>query len=483
MSNHDNDPYNPNRPAGGVKPPWLVAIDIARGPRYLAIANGVKAALINGTLKAGDRLPPQRELAQLLQLNLGTITRAFDELRGMGLIKGTVGRGTYLTLPASMDSPASLWDHSQPQGFIDLSHNFPEHAPGMAGAHPLLRAQLRVDDAARLLATQVDAGHLTHRTAAARWLDSRGVPATAEHLVVTCGAQHGLLLALGALTRPGDIVLTEELTYYGLKSAAALTGRSLVGVRMDAEGLLPDALDTACQRSGAKVLFCCPTLHNPTTATMSVARRREIVEVCRRRDLLIVEDDVYGWMPDEALPSLALLAPERTIYVTGLSKLIGPGLRIGFVAAPPPYVHALGVALRATTLMASPLNAAMARDVLESGEMAQIVETIREETRARQALVAAALPAAAIVTRPGAFYFGLRTGSHRTGQDFARAAEAAGIGVTPYDLFEATPLTGSTLVRVCHNAAPDRDSLRRALAGLAQLLGQPVAAMGFRRGA
>ncbi|WP_236668495.1 MULTISPECIES: aminotransferase-like domain-containing protein [Burkholderia] len=482
MKDQDNNPYNPNRPAGTVKPPWLVAIEISRGPRYLAIANGVKAALVNGTLKVGDRLPPQRELARLLQLNLGTVTRAFDELRSMGLIQGTVGRGTYLTLPASTDSPASLWDHSQPQGFIDLSHNFPEHAPGMAGAHALLGTQLRVEDAARLLATQVDAGHAAHRAAAARWLDSRGVPAMADHLVVTCGAQHGLLLALGALTRPGDIVLTEELTYYGLKSAAAMMGRSLVGVRMDAEGLLPEALDTACQRSGAKVLFCCPTLHNPTTATMSAARRREIVEVCRRRDLLIVEDDVYGWMPEEALPCLAILAPERTTYVTGLSKLVGPGLRIGFVVTPPQHVHALGVALRATTLMASPLNAAMATSVLESGEMTHIVETIREETRARQALVAASLPASAIVTRPGAFYFGLRTGNHQTGQGFARAAEAAGIGVTPYDLFEATPLTGSTLVRVCHNAAPDRDSLRRALAGLARMLDQPVAAPPFRQG-
>lgn len=480
MKNQYNSPYNPAHGSTTVKPPWLVAIEIAPGPRYLAIANGVKAALVNGTLKAGDRLPPQRELAQRLQLNLGTVTRAFDELRRMGLIQGTVGRGTYLTLPASMDSPASLWDRSQPQGFIDLSHNFPEHAPGMAGANLLLRIQIKVEDAARLLATQVDAGHASHRAAAARWLDHRGVPATAEHLLVTCGAQHGLLLALGALTRPGDIVLTEELTYYGLKSAATMMGRSLVGVRMDAEGLLPDALDMAAQRSGAKVLFCCPTLHNPTTATMSAARRREIVEVCRRRDLLMVEDDVYGWMPDEALPSLASLAPERTIYVTGLSKLVGPGLRIGFVAAPPQYVHALGVALRATTLMASPLNAAMASDVLESGEMAYIVDTIREETRARQQLVADALPATSIVTRPGAFYFGLRTNSHQTGQSLARAAEAAGIGVTPYDLFEATPLTGSTLVRVCHNAAPDRESLRRALAGLAHLLDLPMAARSFR---
>ncbi len=215
---------------------------------------------------------------------------------------------------------------------------------------------------------------------------------------------------------------------------------------------------------------------------MSSAHRREIVEVCRRRDLLIVEDDVYGWIPEETLPCLAILAPERTTYVTGLSKLVGRGLRIGFVVTPPPHVHALGVTLRATTLMASPLNAAMATSVLESGEMTYIVETIREETPARQALVAASLPASAIVIRPGAFYFALCTGNHQTEQGCARAAKAAGIGVMPYDLFEATPLTGSPLVRVCHNAAPDRDSLHWVLARLARMLDQPVAAPQFRQG-
>ncbi|WP_231586385.1 aminotransferase-like domain-containing protein [Cupriavidus basilensis] len=464
----NNDWYN-SKPAPGHRPPWMVAIGIARGPRYLAIAQGVRNALTTGALKAGDRLPPQREFARLLGLNLGTVTRAFDELRSMGFIKGEVGRGTYLTLPSSTDAPASLWDHSQPHGFIDLSHNFPEHAPGMAGAHAVL-STLLPHDAQRMLATQVDAGYAQHRTAAAAWLDRRGVFATADNVIVTCGAQHGLLLSLGALTRPGDIVLTEELTYYGLKSAATMLGRSLVGVRMDAEGLLPDALDTAIQRSGARVLFCCPTLHNPTTATMSAARRRDIAEVCRRRDIVIVEDDVYGWMPNDPELPLASYAPERTVYVTGLSKLVGPGLRIGFVAAPAEHVRALGVALRATTLMASPLNAAVAMNVLATDNMDRIVDEIRRETHARQAIVASCLPASAVVTRPGAFYFGLRVGTHWTGQTFARAAESAGIGVTPYDVFEGTPMTGGALVRVCHNAAPDQETLRRALMGLSGLL-------------
>jgi DNA-binding transcriptional MocR family regulator len=452
-----------------ARPPWLAAIEAARGPRYRAIVQGVRAALMSGALRIGDRLPPQRELARMLRLNLGTVTRAFDELREAGLIKGEVGRGTYLTPQSGADGPASLWEHSHSLGYTDLSHNFPDQVPTHPAIENILSALAPVQSAARLLAIQADAGHAEHRGVAAHWLSGMGLRTRPDDVTITTGAQHGLLLALGALTQPGDIVLTEELTFYGLKSAAAMLGRALLGVRMDEEGLIPGYLDMACQRSRAKVLFCCPTLHNPTTATMSIERRREIVAICRRREVTIVEDDVYALMPEELLPPLATMAPERTVYVTGLSKLLGPGLRIGFIAAPAHCSHAMGVALRATTLMASPLNADVACRILSSSSLSSIVAAIRNETRERQAIVSECLPASSYVMQPGAFYFGLRMQGSWTPEAFARAAEAIGVGVMPYAVFETMPLQTAAMVRVCHNAAPSREGLRQALSGLAEL--------------
>jgi DNA-binding transcriptional MocR family regulator len=466
QSNHWDNPVARPREA---RPSWIAAIEVARGPRYQAIVQGIRAALMSGALKVGDRLPPQRELARMLRLNLGTVTRAFDELREAGLIKGEVGRGTYLTKLSAADGPTSLWDHSRSLGYTDLSHNFPDRVPTHPAIESILSELAPVESAARLLAIQADAGHAEHRSVVARWLAGMGLEARPEDVTITTGAQHGLLLALGALTRPGDIVLTEELTFYGLKSAAAMLGRSLLGVRMDSQGLVPHYLDLACQQSRAKVLFCCPTLHNPTTATMSVERRREIVEICRRHDVTIVEDDVYALMPDEPLPPLATMAPERTVYVTGLSKLLGPGLRIGFIAAPAPFSYSMGVALRATTLMASPLNADAACRILTSAALPSIVAAIRNETRERQAIVSECLPGSTYVTQPGAFYFGLRMQGNWTPEAFARAAEAIGVGVTPYAMFETMPLQTAAMVRVCHNAAPSRENLRQALSSLAEL--------------
>jgi DNA-binding transcriptional MocR family regulator len=202
---------------------------------------------------------------------------------------------------------------------------------------------------------------------------------------------------------------------------------------------------------------------------MSVQRRCEIVEVCRRHDVTIVEDDVYALMPDELLPPLATMAAERTVYVTGLSKLFGPGLRIGFIAAPSQFSYSMGVALRATTLMASPLNADAACRILASDSLPAIIGAIRNETRARQAIVSECLPDSSYVTHPGAYYFGLRMQGSCTAETFARAAEAIGVGVMPYAIFETMPLQTAPMVRVCHNAAPTRDHLRQALLGLAEL--------------
>lgn len=467
LPNQCNDQNNFHTSA--TPPRWLTCIDRHSTPRYLAIAQGIREALRTGLLRSGERLPPQRVLAQWLQVNLGTVTRAAEELRQAGYIQGEVGRGTYLTLPPSTDAPASLWEPVQPRDFIDLSHNFPPQAPDLSGGHSHLPT-LAPDDLRQRLSVQVDAGSIAHRASAAQWLGLRGLQVTPEQVLLSCGAQHGLLLALGALTRPGDLVLTEELTYYGLKSTTAMLGRSLVGVRMDAQGLLPDALDLACQRTGAKVLVCCPTLHNPTTATMDAQRRQAIAAVARKHDLRIVEDDVYGLLPTPQLPALAQLAPERTVYVSSLSKLVGPGLRLGFVAAPSGWMRPLGVALRASTLMASPLNAALAQPLLEPSRTQAVLQQLRQTTQERQALVRSHLPASAVVMHDGAFYFGLRVGTQWTAHQFAQAAQTVGVGITAYDVFEATPLTGSGLLRVCHNAAPTPELLAHALGKLRQLL-------------
>lgn len=451
---------------------WETAVAAIAGPRYRAIVQAVETAVETGYLRPGDRLPPQRDLARRLGVNLGTVGQAYATMQESGLVSGEVGRGTFIARPERADGPRSLWDHSAPETFVDLSHNFPDRAPLHPAVADIVREAAAAMDLGPLLARQIDAGLPAHRQAAAAWLARFGLDRPADDVMITCGGQHGLALAMAALSQPGDSVLTEELTFYGLRSAAGMMGRTLLGVRMDRQGLMPEYLDIACRRTGAKVLFCTPTLHNPTTATMPAGRRREILEVARRHDLMIVEDDVWGFMPETPELPFAALDPERSVYVTSLSKIVGPGLRIGMLCMPRHAAPALGVALRATTLMASPLTAEWAARLVASPIMDGVIGSVRREIGARQGIVGACLPEPSLITRPDSFNVWMKLTNGWSAETFTRAAEAAGVGVTPCSMFEVGIRNRSDAVRICLNGAPDRAALTWALRRLAGTLAQ-----------
>jgi len=453
-----------------MPPDWARSITSIAGPRYLAIVKAIESALANGSLKPGDRLPPQRDLAGQLSINIGTVGRAYAMMRDSGLVSGEVGRGTFINRIALADGPRSLWDRSNPQPFVDLSHSFPDDAPIHPAISDIMQGWVAPVDIATLLARQVDAGLPQHRAVGVEWLKRYGIECGADEVMITCGGQHGLTLAMAALSRPGDIVMTEELAFYGLKSAASMMGRSLLGIRMDHEGLTPDHLDIVCRRTGAKLLFCTPTLHNPTTAIMSLQRRLEVMEVCRRHDVMIVEDDVWNFLLDPPATPFAVLEPERVVYITSFSKIIGPGLRIGLLRMPRQALHSLGVALRATTLMASPLNAEWVMRLLASASIDRVVGAVLHEARTRQKIVSAVLPADYLVTKPEAFYAWLKLTNGWSADSFVRAAYHKGIGVTPFNVFEVASLNHTDAVRVCINGASDQSSLEWALERLRTML-------------
>src|SRR5262249_54861026 len=155
-----------------------------------------------------------------------------------------------------------------------------------------------------------------------------------SQVVITAGAQHAIGVVLGALVRPGDTILVEALTYACIKPIAEQLHVRLHPVALDEEGMRPDALEAACRTGAAKVVYCVPTLHNPTGAVMSDERRRRIAHIARERDLTVVEDDTCGLVLHRLPAPITARAPERCYFIAGTSKLLAPGLRIAFVAAP-----------------------------------------------------------------------------------------------------------------------------------------------------
>ena len=450
---------------------WSPALEGRVGPRYLAIAAALAEDIDGGALAVGQRLPTHRDLAWRLGVTVGTVTRAYAEAERRGLIAGEVGRGTFVREPLLLGLPEPKGDGPS-SDFIDLSYNFPPSHPGDSVAEILAELN-REGSLNRFMAYEVSPGHAHHRAAGAAWITESGLPTGAGQVVVTAGAQHGMLLAVAALARPGDVVLTEELTYYGIKSIASLLDLRLHGVAMDGQGILPAALEAACRSTGAKVLYCTPTLQNPTAAIMSEARRREIAEICARHQIGIIEDDIYGFLPERPSPPLSGFAPDHAIYVTSLSKCVAPGLRIGYVRAGEAVLERIGNALRASTLMAPPLMAEVATRLIRNGRARQVAIWQREEAKARQKAAKPLLAGTDYDTQPESFHLWLKLPEPWRREVFTAEARARGVGVAPAEVFAVGRQPVPHAVRVCLQAARSRGEVEIALTILSEILAGP----------
>jgi DNA-binding transcriptional MocR family regulator len=290
-----------------------------------------------------------------------------------------------------------------------------------------------------------------------------------ETLIMTNGAQHALAIAFAAAAGPGATIFTEQETYPGAITLARSAGHRLQGVAMDAEGLDPGSLDRALRsvrkRGPRPVVYVTPTLHNPTACTLSEGRRRAIVRLCRRHDAWLVEDDVYGALAEHQPTPLLSLAPERTFHVSGLSKVLSPGLRIGALVAPRSEMERVLMVLTASSTMASPLTAAVMEAWLVDGTASSIVETIRREAAARTALAVEMLDIP-LPRIPGFHVWLPAPQAHAVAVQ--SAALEAGIALTPPSATVTDRHVAASGLRICLGG-PHQDELRSALAHLQDL--------------
>ena len=307
--------------------PWRPSLSEASGPIYLAIADALAADVQAGRLAAGRQLPTQRSLAAALSVDLTTITRAYNEAQARGLIEARVGQGTFVKALSEL-----------PTRRPDLSMNLPPMFDDPPLAARLWREVAQVESLGGLpllLSYQDASGAAVDKLAATRWLRPRMPDLAAERVVIAAGAQAAMLAIFTLICQRGDVVCAEALSFPRFRSLASLLGLQVIAVEMDRDGLLPDAFEAVCRRAAPKALYCTPTLHNPTTATLPADRRAALAGIARRYGVHIVEDDAYGPLqPDALAPHWPQQAPELTYYIGGLAKVMSPALRVAHVVAP-----------------------------------------------------------------------------------------------------------------------------------------------------
>jgi DNA-binding transcriptional MocR family regulator len=414
---------------------WTPDLSTNDKPRYLAIADAIADDIGAGRLAAGDRLPPQRKLAKRLDVDFTTVARGYVEAQKRGLIESKVGQGTFVRdRPKPRRSQQAL-----PPRPVDLSMNLP---PELDDPDLIERMQAGLEyvsrDIVSLLRYQGLGGTQADKDAASSWLGRRALVPAQERIFVSPGAHPALLSILTILAKSGDMVLCETITYPGIRSIAAQLGLKLVGLSMDEDGIEVDALAEACKKAKPKALYLNPTLQNPTTLTISDQRRRDIADVARRFKLPIIEDDAYGFIPTHGHAPFAAIAPDLTWHVAGLAKCIGAGLRAAYVVVPDTRsAWPFAAALRAATVMASPLTVALVTRWIEDGTADTMLRFIRSETTARQKLVAQFLPKGIYKSDPLSFNIWVELPPLWNRAAFVEHMRSTAIGVVASDAFTA----------------------------------------------
>jgi DNA-binding transcriptional MocR family regulator len=403
---------------------------------------------------------------------VGTVTRGYAEAERRGLTVGEVGRGTFVRSRAEPDDFG--WRDAARQadaGVIDMSLALPWIPPDGSDGRELARTLIEIGRGApdELLSYDPATAALRHRTAAATWLGRLGHEVSADRIVVTSGAQHAMTVILATFMGTGDVLATEELTYPGLRAVARMLGIRMQAIELDGEGVVPDALDAACESSRITALYCVPTLQNPTSATMSESRRRAIAEVARRRGLIVLEDEIHASFPDEALPPIASFAPERTFLMATLSKWVAFGLRVGFVAAPASAVERLRSGVRSSLWQTAPLMTEIATRWITDGTAERMARQKLVELEERHRIAREVLGDRVVVrTSPRAMHLWIQLPEPQRSDECVAQARQRGVLIAGAEAF-AVGRTVPPAVRVSIAQVSNRDDVRRGLEMLARI--------------
>lgn len=446
---------------------WKERVDHNAGAIYLTLVDALALSIRKGDLREGDRLPPQRTIAAYLGTNLTTVTRAFTEARRRGLIDATVGRGTFIRVGAG----ESHWRHTGP-AVIDLTMNLPpvpQDPPLQKMIQADIAALLKQQDLNSLMSYRVTGGTMEERQLGAKWIAPVLGPRRVDEVLVAPGAQSALAAIVTTLTQPGDVIVTDRIAYPGIRTIAAQFGLILAGVDSDAEGMMPEQLDRVCAQYHPRLLYCIPTIHNPTTATMSLQRRRDILAVAQLHHLHVVEDDPYSLLMDDRPPALAALDHGRVFYVATLAKTLSPGLRTAYVALPgTDMARRVTAAIRAIALTNAGLLSALTARWMQTGEAERILHAIRTELRLRQSIARRILGEGHCMNPDGPHVW-LKLPDWWGSTDFVAYARRRGLALVPSTVFTISGEPPQR-ARVALGSAPDAASLEESLRGVVSVL-------------
>lgn len=446
---------------------WQPDLSKMAGPKYAALAQLLEEDIKSGKLTAGTKLPPQRELADFLDLNLSTISKAYKLCGQKGLLSASVGNGTYVASDAAAETV--LLCGRENAHIIEMGAIVPSVTCNLM-VKQYTESLMKRPDALQMFSYGAPGGTKRQRGAGVTWLRKSGLDTDGEHIVLAAGGQNAITAALGALFKAGDKIGTEPVTYPGVKTAAKLFGIHLLPVRVSNQEITEEGIRYAIQNEKIKGLYVIPDYQNPTAHIMSLETRKMIAKVAGEEKLLVIEDGINNLLEENPLPPIAAFAPEQVIYISSLSKTVSPGLRTAFIHVTGRFHERLATALYSMNISISPLLATVSAALIEDGAADEIVAARKKDIRERNAVVNRILKEFVLPGEPTAPLRYVRLPEYFTGKSFEICARQAGVEVYGAERFCVGNRIPEKAVRISVITPPSLEILTDGLNRLKALL-------------
>ncbi len=446
---------------------WKPYLAELKSPLYTSIAEKLENDIKCGVLSPGIKLPPQRELADYLNVNLSTISRAFKICTQKGLICATVGNGTFVSSDAGSNT-FILQEYNSPQ-IIEMGAVLPE-STSYDELTEQLKRMLSEPSFGSLFNYGRPDGTFWQKQTAAKLIKKAGYNAEPQNILLTNGGQNAIAAILASLFKPGDRIGTDPVTYPGIKTAASMSGIQLIPIKQENYEITKDGLLYACKNENIKGLYLIPDYHNPTTHTMSDVTRKMIANIAVGNNLIVIEDATLSLIAENVPTPIASYAPEKTLYISSLSKLIAPGLRLAFVVTPDIYKKKVSEALYNINISVSPVMAELTSRLITAGIADKIIEKHRTRTREQNEIINRYLNGYSVLGGLECIFRWLILPERFTGESFEAMAYCAGVRVYAAERFAVGKTKPVRAVRLAVTASGSNENLVKAMQIIRSLL-------------
>lgn len=458
---------------------WLPKLESGGRAKYKALAETIRAGIVSGQLTPGAKLPPVRDLAYQIGVTPGTVARAYQLMTDEGRLVAGVGRGTFVADRAATKDQTTD---------VPLINTVDETIADFRSSRVPDVGQGRTIDAVMMdIAQSHRRRHINYptqetdleaRAAVLDWMTGIDLgPVGTEDIVLANGAQNAVILSLlNILSGPAPVILTEELAYPGVRHAARLLRAKVVGVPMDKEGIVPEALAAAYRTHGGQVLVTSPSVHSPTTIQTPLDRKVKLAEVARSLNLTIIDDDCHA-SPAAEVPSYRAILPEQTYYVSSLTKSLSGALRFGFAVAPLGRGASLRQVAQSAHYGVSQPILDICSALIETGHAARIREQVAQAIATRVRTAVNILGRWDIHWREDAPFIWLNLPVGWRASRFMSACEARGIEVKPADEFALPDDRAPNAVRLAVGTCVSDSLYASALREIDDMLAHPQGRM------